>query len=123
MSDETTRITRLERDLEVTKTRLKTEQAERLHLWPKAELSDTYLSLLQRARKALQKTRTSMVGTQLRVVDLLLFDIARAMQLVEKRIDKESHANQPCFACGAMMGTTQTSEGRYLRCNACGYAG
>lgn len=123
--DETSkeRIHQLELELAAVRLRLKTEQNERSKLWPKAELSDTYLELLQRARRALQKHRTSLAGTQLRTVDLLLFDIARAMQLVEQRVDKESYENQPCFACGAEVGATRAPEGRYLRCNACGYAG
>jgi DNA-directed RNA polymerase subunit RPC12/RpoP len=117
------RIRQLEQELGAVRLRLKSEQSERSKLWPKAELSNTYLELLQRARRALQEHRSSLVGVQLRVVDLLLFDIARAMQLVEKRIDQEAYQNQPCFACGASVGTTEAPEGRYRRCNACGYAG
>lgn len=123
MGDETDREHQLERELDVVRTRLKTEQAERLQLWPKAQLSDTYLDLLRRARQALQQGRVGMVGTQLRSLDLLLVDIARAMRLVEKRSDNESYQNQPCYACGATAGAVRTPEGRYLRCNACGYAG
>lgn len=116
-------IENLQLELNAIRARLKEVHAERLQLWPKAQLADTYLSLLRRARDTLQKHRKSMAGVQLRAVDLLLTDIARAVRLVDTVEESVAIENQPCFACGATQGATQAPEGRFKRCNACGYAG
>jgi hypothetical protein len=123
MDEQKERIHQLEMQLSVLRERLKTEQADRLALWPKAQLADTCLALVKRCRSALQSKRKVVVGVELRQVDLLLTDLARVMHVIECPKDHDAYRNQPCYACGATDGATEAPEGRYLRCNSCGYAG
>lgn len=116
-------VNRLEMELGVVRTRLKAEQAERLQLWPKAELADKYLVLLRRSRDVVRRMRKSLVGAELKTADLLLADIARLIDVVSGRDERSKQGNQPCFACGATEGATTSREGPYARCNVCGYAG
>jgi hypothetical protein len=126
MDEQRERERQLEVQLNVLRERLKSEQADRLELWPKAELADAFIQLTKRARDSLQTHRKNLVGVELRRVDLLLGDVARVMRLVDDVEEKMLYQNQPCFACGATLGAMESpgpSGGRYRRCNSCGYAG
>lgn len=117
------RVRQLEMELSVVRARLKSEQAERLKLWPRAELADTCIALVKRTRGALQRHRKNLVASELITVDLLLTDIARVLVLIDCPDERVIYQNQPCFACGAEAGALESPGGRSLRCNSCGYAG
>lgn len=123
MSEDGEKIRQLETELGAIRARLKSEQAERLALWPKAELADTLLSLLRRSQAAVRRHRKTLVGVQLREADYLLMDIARAVQLIDTVDERVVRQNQPCFSCGSLEGATETPQSRFSRCNSCGYAG
>lgn len=128
MSEAKERERQLEAELAQIRERLKSEQAERLRLWPKAEASDTYLRLLQRATEIIRTCRPILVGVELKKTDLLLADTAEALRIRMPQVAtpgsiKRRYENQPCAACGASKGATHVVGAPFKRCDVCGYAG